>query len=49
LKSKLVSLQEIAKLKIVDNAQLKQANSDYTALKKSIHDLQVEYKLLTVE
>ena len=49
LKQHLVSLQEIAKKGTVDTSDISRAESDYRALKKGIHDLTVEFKLLSTE
>jgi hypothetical protein len=45
----LASLQEIAKKGIVDTTDINQIRSDYKGLKKDIHDLTIEYELLTDE
>ena len=49
LKIRLSSLQKIAKKGIVDTTDIAQAQSDYRSLKKDIHNLTIEYELLTDE
>lgn len=49
IRARLTSLQEIAKKGVVDSSDLAIAESDYKAFAKTIHDLSVEFKLLTAD
>jgi hypothetical protein len=49
IRTRLTSLQEIAKKGIVDSADLAIAESDYKAFSKIIHNLSIEFKLFTAE
>ena len=49
IRARLVSLQDIAKKGTVNRSDLAMAENDYKAFSKTIHDLQIEFKLLTIE
>jgi hypothetical protein len=49
LRTRLASLQQVAKKGVVDSSDLAIAQGDYRAISKSIHALSVEFKLFSEE